>query len=331
MTTPQKTAQASAKSLVIAAVILTAVDAGAQPVTCLRSTSDGHQLVVASQKGLTVRDWNTLQVDKVLSHSLSHVHDVQLNADQTRMYVAGGEPGESGIVACYAWPDLVPQWSVTISEDLIYALALSDNGQTLAAAAHDHSIYLLNASTGGLGVTLTDHSRPVRGVLFVDSTTIASCSLDQSIRLWASDTGSVVRALTNHTLPPTEMAQRPSFEGLPMIASGGEDRTVRLWQPTIGRLVRFKRFRSAVQSVTFTNDGQFVVCGCRDGFVQFTNADTLETITAPNQFPVWVTGLVAHPNQTAVAAGCADGSIHVIDTSFLYNAEGRTSRRHPSD
>ena len=65
--------------------------------------------------------------------------------------------------------------------------------------------------------------------------------MDQSLRVWDQSSGAIVRVLDNHTDEVRDLAPRPRGEGLPMIASAAADRTVRLWQPTIGRLVRFAR------------------------------------------------------------------------------------------
>ena len=50
----------------------------------------------------------------------------------------------------------------------------------------------------------------------------------------------------------------------PLIASSGEDNTVRFWQPTIGRLVKFVKLPSVPLDIDWTVDGARVVAACQN-------------------------------------------------------------------
>ncbi|MBC7968005.1 MAG: hypothetical protein H7Z17_19015, partial [Fuerstia sp.] len=256
----------------------------AQPqITCAVITSDGRTVIDGSQSGVRIRDWQDLAVKHSLTVPCRHVHDVVLSKDETRLAVIGGNPGESAWVGMYAWPGRDLMWSQSFSPDVAYAASFSPSGTTLAVACHDHSVTLMTADAGSTTAVLKGHSRPVTGVTFVrDDTTLLSCGLDQSLRVWDCDRGTVVRSLTNHTQPITSLAVQPSAgSSIPMVATGSEDKTVRLWQPTIGRLVRFQRLSSPVTALTWTTDGQAIVAGCQDGILRIVQADTLQTTEYP--------------------------------------------------
>jgi WD40 repeat protein len=75
------------------------------------------------------------------------------------------------------------------------------------------------------------------------------------------------------------VAVRPaSGEAQPIVASIGEDRTARLWQPTIGRLIRFARLPSPPRALVWTPDGQRLMIGCNDGHVRVVDWETAEII-----------------------------------------------------
>ncbi|MEJ7594085.1 MAG: hypothetical protein WKF77_21300 [Planctomycetaceae bacterium] len=248
-------------------------------ITCVAITSNGKTVIDGSQFGVRIRAWTDLAVNHTLIVPCRHVHDVVLSQDETRIAVIGGNPGESAWVGMYSWPGRDLIWSQSFSDDVAYAASFSPSGATLAVACHDHAVALMTAETGNTKTVLKGHSRPVTAVAFVrEDTTLLSCGLDQSLRVWDCERGNVVRSLTNHTQPITCLAvQSSAGNAIPMIATGSEDRTVRLWQPIIGRLVRFQRLPSSVTALAWNADGTALVAGCQDGTLRVVEAETLHT------------------------------------------------------
>ena len=87
---------------------------------------------------------------------------------------------------------------------------------------------------------LTGHSRSVDTTCLLENgKTLVSSGSDQSLRVWDLETGKLIRSLNQHTKPVHALAAKPAAGSLPMVASASGDRTIRFWQPTIGRMVRF--------------------------------------------------------------------------------------------
>lgn len=284
----------------------------AQPsITCAVITSDGQTVIDGSQSGVRIRAWKELAVEHTVTVPCRHVHDVVLSEDETRLAIIGGNPGESAWVGMFSWParDLI--WSQSFSDDLAYAASFSPSGMTLALACHDQSVALMTTDAGHQTSLLKGHSRPVTAIAFLrEDATLLSCGLDQSLRVWDCDRGTVVRSLTNHTQAITCLAVQPTAgNAMPMIATGSEDKTVRLWQPIIGRLVRFQRLSSPVTALAWTPDGTSLVAGCQDGMIRVIKADTLKTTERTATTDTWITAVAVHPTESTVLVGDGNGQL----------------------
>ena len=286
-------------------------DSAKPPMTCVAITSDGLTAIDGSQSGVRIRRWSDLSVEHTVEVPFRNVHDVVLSHDESKLAIVGGNPGESAWVGLYSWPTRELLLSQSFSNDIAYAASFSPSGHALAVGCHDHAVVLLDSQSGGMKSVLTGHSRPVTALTFLSNdVSLVSCGVDQSIRIWNCEQGNFVRSLTNHTQPMTCLAERPNADGaLPMIATGSEDKTVRLWQPTIGRMVRFQRLTSAVTSLAWTKDGKSIIVGCQDGRIRIVQADTLQTTEHPAASNGWITAIAVHPTESMILAGDSDGNL----------------------
>lgn len=281
------------------------------PMTCVAMTSDGLTAIHGSQSGVHIRRWSDLSVEHSVEVPCRNVHDVVLSPDESKLAIVGGNPGESAWIGLYSWPSRELLWSQSFSNDIACAASFSPSGHVLAVGCHDHSVVVLDSESGGTRRVLTGHSRPVTALAFVNNDiSLVSCGVDQSIRIWSGEQGTFVRSLTNHTQPITCLAVRPNtVDALPMIATGSEDKTVRLWQPTIGRMVRFQRLTSSVTAIAWTMDGNSIIVGCQDGRIRIVQADTLQATEHSAASGAWVTAIAVHPKEIKILAGDSNGNI----------------------
>src|SRR5262245_33530969 len=83
---------------------------------------------------------------------------------------------------------------------LVYSVAFSHDGKTLASGSFDKTVKLWDAASGKVLHTLKGHENQVFGVAFNnDSTMLASGSQDKTIRLWNPQDGAFLRDLKGHT------------------------------------------------------------------------------------------------------------------------------------
>ena len=137
----------------------------------------------------------------------------------------------------------------------------------------------LDASSGKSTIAYEGHSRGVLAAVFLPGDKqLVTAGIDESLRIWDADTGKPDRVLSNHTRPVNGLALRPSTDKTapPVLASISDDRTVRLWQPTLGRMVRFARLPSEPRAIAWTADGTSILVACKDGQLRMIDPETVE-------------------------------------------------------
>lgn len=251
---------------------------GAPPVTAAAFTPDGKSVLVGSQAGIEVRSWPELKVTGRLRTELAHVHDLAFAPDGRSLLATGGAPAAAGVVEVWGWPGGNLVRRAAGHTDLVYRVAWAPDGSRWATASADHTCRIHAADTGEVLVRYEGHSRPVLAVAFLpDGKAVVSAGVDQTLQVWTAEAGKPVRTLDNHVGPVNDVAVRPSAaaDAPAVVASVGDDRTVRLWQPTIGRLVRFARLPSKPLAVAWAPAGDRLVVGCADGRLRILDPDTL--------------------------------------------------------
>ncbi|RMH70837.1 MAG: CHAT domain-containing protein [Cyanobacteria bacterium J007] len=113
---------------------------------------------------------------------------------------------------------------------IIWAIALSPNGQMIASGGSQQPIQLWDVQSGKLLRSLTEHEDSVLTVAFSpDGKTLASGGSDCTIRLWKIDTGETI-AQFKHLGSVKSLAFSPDGRTL---VSGSWDRTVKVWSFSI--------------------------------------------------------------------------------------------------
>lgn len=286
-----------------------AAGAAAPPVTSVAFAPDGESVVVGSQAGLSVRSWPGLEPLQELETGLVNLHDLEFSPDGRYLAAAGGTPSEEGLVEIFSWPQGERVSVCSGHSDCVLGVSWR-NDTELASASLDYDVVVWNVLAAEPLHRLKGHSRGVSAVCYLPSVDLlVSAGRDQNLRVWKPDSEEMVRTLNNHTNAVHALALRPAATGLPMIASISDDRTVRLWQPTIGRMVRFAQLDATPLAVGWLQDGSRIVVSASDGHVRLIDPDTVAITHNLPAVEGWAYTVDVHPTDGSLLVGGRNGQL----------------------
>ena len=297
----------------ILAVGAISVSAADPPVTAMAFAPGGESLVAVSQSGLQIRAWPGLEVLREAKVTIPNLHCCQFSPSGHRFAIGGGYPSEEGVVKVYSWPELKLLKTDTGHDDSVVAISWRDD-QQMVTASLDRMIHSIESgSDSSTAIKLSGHSRGVTALCVLsDATTLVSGGEDQSLRVWNLMEQRLVRSLNQHTGPIHAIAARHSTEGLPMVASAAADRTIRFWQPTIGRMVRYARLSAEPLAIAWLDDRR-VAAACNDGRLRVVDSIEVAVTNDTEALDGWAYAIAVHPNDGTLAIGGSGGVIRRIE------------------
>jgi ATP-binding cassette subfamily B protein len=207
------------------------------------------------------------------------------------------------------------------------SFAWSPDNRTLAVGSMDHSVRLLDTSTGKV-TTLRGHTEPIYSLAWSpDGKTLATGSWDRSVRLWSAE-GRAISTLGGHTGYIAGVAWMPDGRTLGAVSSsvnvtlwdtqgklisahdgegdlllnlgwspdgrtfatGGNDAAVRIWGSDGSLQKMFVGHSAAVYTVAWSPDGKVLASGSEDRTVRLWSptGEQLATMPGHTNFINWV-------------------------------------------
>ncbi|EFP78728.2 uncharacterized protein PGTG_04684 [Puccinia graminis f. sp. tritici CRL 75-36-700-3] len=149
-------------------------------------------------------------------------------------------------------------------------LGLGDADDSVLTAGADNLIMLWKK--GKQALTFKGHTQAVRALakLPQNPQLFASAGNDATVRVWNLD-GQAVRVMDGHDSFIYSLSSMPSGE----IVSSGEDRTVRIWDPSSGQLTQTVTVPAiSVWTVSANPENGDIVCGSSDNMIRvFTRSE----------------------------------------------------------
>ncbi|MDJ0703798.1 MAG: pentapeptide repeat-containing protein, partial [Leptolyngbyaceae cyanobacterium MO_188.B28] len=229
------------------------------------------------------------------------------------------------------------RWVCEKHDHWVRSITFSPDHQRFASGSDDQTVKIWDTSTGQCLSTLEEHGNCVRSVAFSpDGKLLASGSEDRTIKIWDVQTGKCLRTLNEHNGKVFSVVFHPTDSrhlgqgASPLLASGSEDKTIKLWNVTTGECLNtLKGHDHWIRSLAFNSDGQLLVSGGDDQTVRMWDVRTGKCLNTLEGHDHWVRSVAFSPDGQMIVSGSDDQTVRTWDAetgqclSILYGHENR--------
>ena len=210
----------------------------------------------------------------------------------------------------------------------VYGIAWSPDGQFLAAAGKERTIFVWDAEDGRLAHALTGNQGPVSTVAWSpDGRMLASGSDENTISIWDVTAGTTVLELRRHWDTVLSVAWSPDGQ---VLASGSLDRQVILWDvETASFLHVFGEHTDAINCVAWSPDGRILASASGDATIRLWDVQSRALLQLLSGGNTWISSIVWSPDGQILAAGIGDGNVDIWEADSgrqLAILHGHTAR-----
>jgi WD40 repeat protein len=261
---------------------------------------DGYQLAIGTDV-ITIWDTSSGKDLRTLKGH-SGIRQLAFSPNGQRLASCGG-----GTVRLWDVTTGRQLWLFSEQKQDVWSIAFSPDGKILVVGTiEDGVIKALDVETGRQTKTFAGNKERINHLAFNrNGTRLASIS-NRTLKLWDPVSGGEIQTLRGHHDTIRGLAVSPRDD---LIASGGEDVTIRLWD-TASRQEPTSLPHPGVSSIAYSGDGKRLAIGgggviaVRDALTDQRLWEEGESISSNVRF---------HPTSRSLASGLEDGRVRLRD------------------
>ncbi|CAD7923253.1 unnamed protein product [Amoebophrya sp. A120] len=208
----------------------------------------------------------------------------------------------------------------------VYGCEFSPDGKRLASCSFDNKIFLWNVYGDAENYgCLQGHNNAVLEVHWsADQQQVYSCSADKSCAVWDAETGQRIKKLNGHTAIVNSMQR--SRRGDPMLVSGGDDGSTKLWDLRIRKCVHSFDHQYQILGVCFDDTAEKIFAASLDDTIRVfdvrSRAD--EELYVLEGHSDSITGIDLSPDGEKLISNSMDQTVRMWDVRpFIPHGESR--------
>jgi WD40 repeat protein len=281
------------------------------PVTAVAFSPDNKLLAVGSYGQVVIWDMAEAKPVNLLTNVLGAVNDLRFSPKGGILAVAGGQPSAKGDLRLYQISDWKLLAVLRGHDDVVFSVAFSPDGESIASASFDHSVRLWNAKTFESLKEYHHHSDFVYAVAFSgNGKQLASASKDRTVQLFDADTGKGIFTFSGMEQDVMTVAFHPDGKS---ILSSGFEAGIWWWNPQTGEKIKTTPGHSiATHELAISKDGKRIVSAGADRTVRTFDGSSgalLKTHAVGSS----AYSVAISPSGKTIAAGTFDGMVRVWD------------------
>jgi len=199
----------------------------------------------------------------------------------------------------------------TVTLDAGAATALAAEGRRAASGHKNGSVSVWDLDAGEKVAAFKRNDAMISAVTFTGTEDrFAASAHDGTVTLFdLAARGGAIPILEGHEGPAEALAYSPA-SGL--LASGGADRTIKLWNAASYGLVRtYRGHNEAVTALALTRDGRVLASASLDGAVRLWSTSSGRTFRSVRLHKARVSVLAFSPDGQMLASASEDGSVRL--------------------
>nr|XP_043628243.1 U5 small nuclear ribonucleoprotein 40 kDa protein [Erigeron canadensis] len=232
--------------------------------------------------------------------------DITYSSQQNTM---GSGPNGTQRTSCLLSPIML----LSGHQSAVYTMKFNPAGTTIASGSHDREIFLWHV-TGECKnyMVLKGHKNAVLDLEWnSDGSQIISASSDKTLRAWDVETGKQIKKMSEHSSFVNSCS--PSRRGPPLVVSGSDDGTAKLWDLRQRGAIQTFPDKYQVTAVAFSDASDKIYSGGIDNVVKVWDIRRNEVTMTLEGHQNTITGMQLSPDGSYLLTNGMDCTLRIWD------------------